>query len=150
VLQPRTIKRRKWHRGRRKGVATRTNTVHFGQYGLVALEPGWLTGGENGQLEAARIAVMRFVEREAPLWIRVYPHKPVTKKAAETRMGGGKGDPEGYVAVVKRGTVIFEMDGLDEKEARIALRKAQAKLPIRTRFVRREDLEPEGASDSDA
>ena len=132
---PRRVKFRKVQRGRTKGIATRGNRVVFGQFGLQALEPGWITAT---QIEAARIAITRQVKRGGKLWIRIFPDKPVTRKPAETRMGGGKGSPEYWVAVVKPGRILFEMAGDSEEVAREALRRAAFKLPIRTRFVRAE------------
>ncbi len=130
---PKRVKFRKVQRGRTRGVATRGNTVAFGEFGLQALEPGWITAT---QIEAARIAITRHVKRGGKLWIRIFPDKPVTKKPAETRMGSGKGNPEFWVAVVKPGRMLFEMAGVTEEVAREALRLAAFKLPVRTRFVR--------------
>jgi len=135
MLMPKRVKYRKVQRGRMKGLATRGNRVVFGQFGLQALEPGWVTAT---QIEAARIAITRQVKRGGKLWIRIFPDKPVTRKPAETRMGGGKGSPEYWVAVVKPGRILFEMAGVSEEVAREALRLAAFKLPIRTRFVRAE------------
>ncbi|HET6342995.1 MAG TPA: 50S ribosomal protein L16 [Gemmatimonadota bacterium] len=134
MLMPKRIKYRKQHRGRRRGQATRGNTVAFGEWGLQSLDPAWIT---NRQLEAARVALTRHIKRGGKVWIRVFPDKPVTKKPAETRMGKGKGNPEGWVAVVQPGRVLFEIEGVDEKLARAALRLASAKLPIKTRVVSR-------------
>ncbi len=131
-LMPKRVKFRKSQRGKMKGAATRGNTVAFGEYGLQALEPSWIT---NRQIEAARIAMTRKIKRGGKVWINIFPHKPVTKKPAETRMGSGKGSPEGYVAVVKPGRVMFEMSGVDEQLARDAMMLAAQKLPIKTRFV---------------
>jgi len=133
-LMPKRIKYRKQHRGRRRGQATRGNTVAFGEWGLQSLDPAWIT---NRQIEAARVALTRHIKRGGKVWIRVFPDKPVTKKPAETRMGKGKGNPEGWVAVVQPGRVLFEIEGVDEKLARAALRLASAKLPIKTRVVSR-------------
>jgi large subunit ribosomal protein L16 len=132
VLLPKRVKHRKQHRGRRTGVATRGNTIAFGQYGLQAVEACWMT---NRQIEAARRAMTRHVKRGGQIWIRIFPDKPVTKKPAETRMGSGKGNPEGWVAVVKPGRVLFEMGGVEHEVAKEAMRLAAAKLPIETRFV---------------
>jgi large subunit ribosomal protein L16 len=132
VLLPKRVKHRKQHRGRRSGVATRGNTVAFGQYGLQAVEACWMT---NRQIEAARRAMTRHVRRGGQIWIRNFPDKPITKKPAETRMGSGKGNPEGWVAVVKPGRVLFEMGGVDHDVAKEAMRLAAAKLPIETRFL---------------
>jgi large subunit ribosomal protein L16 len=134
MLMPKRIKYRKQHRGRRRGQATRGNTVVFGEWGLQSLDPAWIT---NRQIEAARVALTRHIKRGGKVWIRVFPDKPVTKKPAETRMGKGKGNPEGWVAVVQPGRVLFEIEGVDEKLARAALRLASAKLPIKTRVVSR-------------
>ncbi len=138
MLMPKRTKYRKMHRGRMKGNASRGNTLSFGEFGLQALEPCWMT---SRQIEAARRAIVRHVRRGGKLWIRVFPDKPVTAKAAETRMGGGKGAVDHWVAVVKPGRVIFEMSGVQEEAAREAMRLASHKLPIRTRFVSREDAE---------
>jgi len=132
VLLPKRVKHRKQHRGRRTGVATRGSTIAFGQYGLQAVEACWMT---NRQIEAARRAMTRHVKRGGQIWIRIFPDKPVTKKPAETRMGSGKGNPEGWVAVVKPGRVLFEMGGVEHDVAKEAMRLAAAKLPIQTRFV---------------
>ncbi|HUO99927.1 MAG TPA: 50S ribosomal protein L16 [Gemmatimonadota bacterium] len=134
MLMPKRIKFRKHHRGRRTGQATRGNTISFGEYGLQALDPVWIT---NRQIEAARVALTRHIKRGGKVWIRIFPDKPVTKKPAETRMGKGKGNPEEWVAVVKPGHVLFEIEGVDEKLAREALRLASAKLPLRTRVISR-------------
>ena len=134
MLMPKRIKFRKQHRGRRRGQAARGNTVAFGEWGLQSLDPAWIT---NRQIEAARVALTRHIKRGGKVWIRVFPDKPVTKKPAETRMGKGKGNPEGWVAVVQPGRVLFEIEGVDEKLARAALRLASAKLPIKTRVVSR-------------
>jgi large subunit ribosomal protein L16 len=134
MLMPKRIKFRKQHRGRRKGIATRGASVAFGEYGLQTLDPAWIT---NRQIEAARVAMTRHIKRGGKVWIRIFPDKPVSKKPAETRMGKGKGNPEEWVAVVKPGRVMFELEGVDEKIAREALRLAAAKLPVRTRVVMR-------------
>lgn len=134
MLSPRRVKHRKVQKGRRRGKAKRGNKLNFGQYGLKALECCWMT---NRQIEAARIAITRHVKRAGKLWITVFPDKPLTSKPAETRMGKGKGSPEHWVAVIKPGRILFELDGVDEQLAREAIRLAQFKLPIRTRFVTR-------------
>ncbi|MGI8782962.1 MAG: 50S ribosomal protein L16 [Acidobacteriota bacterium] len=131
---PKKVKYRKQQKGRMKGVATRGNTVAFGDYGLKALEPGWIS---NKQIEAARVAMTRHIKRGGKIWIRIFPDKPITKKPAETRMGKGKGAPEGWVAVVRPGRVMFEMEGITEELAEKALRLAANKLPIATKFVKR-------------
>ena len=135
MLIPKRVKYRKMHRGRRTGIATRGATVAFGDFGLQALEAAWMS---NRQIEAARIAMTRKIKRGGKVWINVYPDKPFTKKPAETRMGSGKGSPEGGVAVVKPGRVMFELSGVPEPLAKEALRLAAQKLPIRTKFVKRE------------
>jgi large subunit ribosomal protein L16 len=135
---PKKVKYRKQQRGRRRGLATRGSEISFGEYGLKALEPAWIT---SKQIEASRVAMTRFVKRGGKIWIRIFPDKPITKKPAETRMGKGKGAPEGWVAVVKPGRVLFEMEGIDEKTAREAIRLAAQKLPIKTRFVSRKEQE---------
>jgi large subunit ribosomal protein L16 len=135
MLMPRKTKYRRTHRGRRAGLAKGQTEVQFGDYGLKALEAGWIT---NRQIEAARIAATRKVRRTGKVWINLFPDKPVTKKPAETRMGSGKGSPEGWVAVVKPGRVMFEMAGVSEPLAKEALRLAGQKLPIKTKFVKRE------------
>jgi large subunit ribosomal protein L16 len=131
---PKKVKYRKQMRGRRRGKAQRGNTVSFGDYGLKILECGWIT---DKQIEAGRVAMTRFVKRGGKIWIRIFPDKPVTKKPAETRMGKGKGAPEGWVAVVRPGKVIFEMEGVTEDVAREAMRLASHKLPLKARFVHR-------------
>jgi large subunit ribosomal protein L16 len=136
MLQPKRVKHRKQHRGRTGGLAKGGTTVQFGEYGLKTLEPGWIT---NRQIEAARIAMTRKIKRGGKVWINVFPDKPVTKKPAETRMGSGKGSPESWVAVVKPGRVMFELAGVPETLARDAMRLAGHKLPVRTKFVMRED-----------
>ncbi len=137
MLMPKKVKYRKQQRGRRRGKAQRGATVAFGDYGLKCLEPGWITAR---QIEASRVAITRFVKRGGKLWIRIFPDKPVTKKPAETRMGKGKGAPELWVAVVKPGRILFEMEGVSEDVARAALRLAAHKLPVKTKFVAREAL----------
>jgi len=135
MLQPKKVKHRKMFKGRLRGKALRGNTLAFGDYGLQAISTGFLTAR---QIEAARIAMTRHVKRGGKVWIRVFPDKPITKKPAETRMGKGKGNPEAWVAPVKRGRVLYEMEGVEPTIAREALRLAAHKLPIRTRFVERE------------
>lgn len=132
MLVPRRVKHRKVQRGRMKGKAYRGSTVTYGDYGLAALEPGWITAA---QIEAARIAITRYVKRGGKVWIKIFPDKPYTRKPAETRMGSGKGSPEGFVAVVRPGRVLFELGGVAEEVAREAMRLASHKLPVRTRFV---------------
>src|SRR5262249_54836370 len=134
MLRPRRVKYRKAQRGRMKGIATRGSTLAFGDFGLKALEPGWVT---NRQIEAARVALSRSLKRGGKVWIRVFPDKPVTKKPAETRMGKGKGSPEEWVAVVKPGRILYEMIGVPEDEARAAFRTAAQKIGITTKFVSR-------------
>jgi large subunit ribosomal protein L16 len=134
MLMPKKVKYRRRQKGRMKGKATSGNTVDFGLYGLKALDPGWIT---NRQIEAARIAMTRYTKRGGKIWIRIFPDKPVTKKPAETRMGKGKGAPEGWVAVIKPGRIMYEMEGLPMEVAREAMRLAAHKLPIRTKFVTR-------------
>ena len=134
AMMPKRVKYRKAHRGRRTGKATRGNEVSFGEFGLKAMEPGWLT---NKQIEAARVALTRHLRRGGKIFIRTFPDKPVTKKPAETRMGKGKGAPEIWVAVTKPGKVLFEIEGVPEELAKDAMRLASHKLPIRTKFVAR-------------
>ena len=134
MLMPKRVKHRKQQRGRMQGQATRGATIAFGEYGLKAMEPQWLT---NRQLEAARVAITRHIKRAGKLWIRVFPDKPVTVKPAETRMGKGKGNPEYWVAVVKPGRVLFELEGVPTDVARRALELAASKLPCKTKFVQR-------------
>src|SRR5262245_56138857 len=134
MLMPKKVKYRKQQRGRRRGKAWRGSSVSFGKYGLKATEAGWLT---DKQIEAARVAVTRFIKRGGKIWVRVFPDKPITKKPAETRMGKGKGPPEGWVAVIKPGRILYEMEGVTLDEARQALRLASHKIGIRTMFVRR-------------
>jgi large subunit ribosomal protein L16 len=136
MLMPKRVKHRKHHRGRRRGLSKGHTELHFGDYGLKALEPAWIT---NRQIEAARIAMNRRIRRGGKIWINVFPHLPYTKKPAETRMGSGKGSPEGWVAVVKPGKVMFELSGVAEPLAREAMRLAAMKLPVRCKFVTRED-----------
>ncbi len=132
MLMPKRVKRRKQQRGRMSGIATRGNTITYGEYGLQAIEPAWIT---SNQIEAARRAMTRAVKRGGQIWIKIFPDKPVTKKPAETRMGKGKGSPEYWVAVVKPGRVLFEMSGVSEDVAREAMRLAMHKLPIKCKFV---------------
>jgi len=136
MLMPRRTKHRKAHRGRREGLSKGHTELHFGEYGLKALEPAWIT---NRQIEAARIAMNRRSRRGGKIWINIFPHLPVTKKPAETRMGSGKGSPETWVAVVKPGRIMFELSGVGEPLAREAMRLAAMKLPVRCKFVTRED-----------
>lgn len=137
MLQPARTKYRKMQKGRMPGKAYRGNSLNYGEFGLMALQPGWLT---SRQIEAARIAMTRHVKRGGKIWIRVFPDKPITKKPAETRMGTGKGTVEYYVAVVKPGRMLYEMDGMTQQVAHEALKLAQAKLPVRTRIIHRSDL----------
>ena len=135
MLMPKRVKRRRVFRGRMKGKALRGNTITYGEYGLVASEPAWVT---SNQIEAARIAMTRNIKRGGKVWIKIFPDKPVTEKPAETRMGSGKGSPEYWVAVVKPGRVMFEIAGVDEQTAREALRLAMHKLPLKSKIVRKE------------
>ena len=137
MLMPKRVKHRKTHRGRMNGKAYRGSSVTFGEFGLQALEPAWVT---NRQIEAARVAITRSIKRGGKVWIRVFPDKPVTKKPAETRMGKGKGAPEFWVAVVKPGRVLFELEGITKKAAQDAMKLGASKLPIRTRFIERHQL----------
>ena len=137
MLMPKRVKYRRVHRGRLTGKATRGNKITYGEFGLVALEPAWIT---SNQIEAARIAMTRYTKRGGQVWIKIFPDKPVTEKPAETRMGSGKGSPEYWVAVVKPGRVMFEIAGVSEDVAREALRLASHKLPIKTKIVKREDV----------
>ena len=136
MLMPKRTKFRRVQRGRMKGVASRGNKVSYGEFGIQAVEPGWITGN---QIEAARIAMTRYTKRGGKVWIKIFPNKPVTEKPAETRMGSGKGSPEYWVAVVKPGRVMFEIAGVSEEVAREALRLASYKLPVKCKFVKRED-----------
>ncbi|MFQ6046863.1 MAG: 50S ribosomal protein L16 [Gemmatimonadales bacterium] len=136
MLAPKRVKYRKQMKGRTRGHATRGNTVAFGHFGLMSLDPGWVS---SRQIEAARVAMTREMKRGGKVWIRIFPDKPITKKPAETRMGKGKGNPELWVAVVKPGRVMFEVEGIAEAVARRALALAAAKLPVKTRFVTREE-----------
>ena len=140
MLMPKRVKFRRVQRGRLTGKALRGNTVTNGTFGLVALEPAWIT---SNQIEAARIAMTRYVKRGGKVWIKIFPDKPITEKPAETRMGSGKGSPEYWVAVVKPGRVMFEMDGVTEEQAKEAMRLAANKLPIKCKFARKADLENE-------
>jgi large subunit ribosomal protein L16 len=134
MLSPKKVKHRKQHRGRMRGRAKGGTEVHFGDFGLLALEPGWIT---NRQIESARVAITRHIRRGGKVWINIFPDKPVTKKPAETRMGSGKGTPEGWVAVVKPGRVMFELSGVAETVAREAMLRAAHKLPIKCKFISR-------------
>lgn len=136
MLEPKKVKYRKQQRGRRKGKATSGSTIAFGEYGLIALEPAWITAR---QIEAARVAISHSMKKGAKMWVRIFPDKPVTKKPAETRMGKGKGMPEFWVSVVKPGRILFEIEGVTQDEAKELLRIAARKLPIKTRFVKREE-----------
>ena len=135
MLAPKRVKHRKTHKGRMRGVAHRGNKVSFGEFGLQATEPAWIT---NRQIESARVAMTRHIKRSGKVWIRIFPDKPITQKPAETRMGKGKGNPEGWVAVVKPGRMMFELEGVSESVAHRAMELAAAKLPIKCRFVIRE------------
>ena len=137
MLMPKRVKFRKQHRGKMAGQAGRGNEIFYGEFGLMALEPGWVT---DRQIEAARVALTRYIKRGGKVWIRVFPDKPVTKKPAETRMGSGKGNPEYWVAVVKPGRILFEIAGVSEEVARGALRLASTKLPIKTKFQKRPEI----------
>ena len=137
MLMPKRVKHRKHHRGRRRGIAWRGSTMNFGQYGLQALEAAWVT---DRQIEAARVAMTRYIKRGGKVWLRIFPDKPVTQKPAETRMGKGKGAPEYYVAVVKPGRILFELEGIPTDVAREAIRLARSKLPMRTRFIERSEI----------
>ena len=136
MLAPKRVKYRKQMKGRMNGKATRGNTVAFGEYGLQTVEPGWIS---NRQIEAARVAMTRHIKRGGKVWIRIFPDKPITQKPAETRMGKGKGNPESWVAVVKPGRIMFELEGVTEEVARRAMELGAAKLPIKCRFVIREN-----------
>ena len=138
MLMPKRVKYRRVQRGRLKGKASRGNKLAYGQYGLVALEPAWIT---SNQIEAARIAMTRYIRRGGKVWIKIFPDKPITEKPAETRMGSGKGSPEYWVAVVKPGRIMFEMDGVSPEVAREAMRLASHKLPIKCKFVTKETEE---------
>ena len=138
MLMPKRVKYRRVQRGRLKGKATRGNTLAYGDFGLVATEPAWI---KSNQIEAARIAMTRYIRRGGQVWIKIFPDKPVTEKPAETRMGSGKGSPEYWVAVVKPGRILFEMSGTNEEVAREAMRLASHKLPIKTKFIKRTEVE---------
>lgn len=140
MLMPKRVKYRRVHRGRLKGKASRGTEITYGQYGLVALEPAWIT---SNQIEAARIAMTRYIRRGGNVWIKIFPDKPITEKPAETRMGSGKGSPEYWVAVVKPGRIMFEMDGVSPEIAKEAMRLASHKLPIKCKFVMKETAENE-------
>ncbi|MFZ5966786.1 MAG: 50S ribosomal protein L16 [Bacillota bacterium] len=144
MLMPKRVKRRRVHRGRMKGTAQKGNSITYGEFGLMAMEPAWIT---SNQIEAARIAMTRYIKRGGKVWIKIFPHKPVTQKPAETRMGAGKGSPEYWVAVVKPGRVMFELAGVPEEKAREAMRLAMHKLPIKCKFITREEM---GAKDGEA
>ena len=141
MLMPKRVKFRRVQRGRPKGKASRGTTLSNGSYGLVALEPAWIT---SNQIEAARIAMTRYIRRGGQVWIKIFPDKPITEKPAETRMGSGKGSPEYWVAVVKPGRIMFEMEGVSEEIAKEAMRLAGHKLPIKTKFISKETEEKEG------
>lgn len=141
MLMPKRVKYRKAMRGRMKGKATSANRIDFGEFGLVALEPSWITAR---QIEAARLCMTKFLKRAGKMWIRIFPDKPVTKKPAESRMGKGKGTPEEWVSVVKPGRVLFEIGGLPREEALTALRLAASKMPCRTKLIEREEFTYEG------
>ena len=141
MLLPKRVKRRKVQRGRLKGAAHKGNKVTYGDFGLVALEPSWIT---SRQIEAARIAMTRYIKRGGQVWIKIFPDKPITQKPAETRMGSGKGSPEDWVAVVQPGRVMFEIAGVDEELAREAMRLAAMKLPIKCKFVTKAEQEKDG------
>ena len=141
MLMPKRVKRRKQFRGRLKGKATRGNKITYGEFGIQACEPSWIT---SNQIEAARIAMTRYIKRGCKVWIKIFPDKPITEKPAETRMGSGKGSPEYWVAVVKPGRIMFEIAGVNEEVAREALRLAIHKLPIKCKIVSRADQEMEG------
>lgn len=144
MLMPKRVKRRKVQKGRMKGKATRGNFLAYGDFGIQATECGWIT---SNQIEAARVAINRFIKRGGKLWIKIFPDKPITAKPAETRMGSGKGAVEYWVAVVKPGRVLFELSGVEEDTAREAMRLAQHKLPISTKFVTRRDFEEMGGEE---
>jgi large subunit ribosomal protein L16 len=146
MLSPKRIKFRKMFKGRMTGIAHRGSEVSFGTFGLQAMEPGWVS---NRQIEAARVALTRHIKRGGKVWIRIFPDKPITKKPAETRMGKGKGSPEGWVAVVKPGRVMFELEGIPKDMAQKAMALAAAKMPIRSKFVVRDDLQHEGADEKE-
>ena len=136
MLMPKRVKRRKQFRGSMRGKALRGNKINYGEFGLVATEPCWI---RSNQIEAARVAMTRYIKRGGKIWIRIFPHTPVTRKPLGLKMGGGKGNPEFFVAKVKSGTILFEMKGVTEETAREAMRLAGHKLPVKTRFVKREE-----------
>ena len=136
MLAPKRIKFRKQFKGKSRGIAIRGSTIAFGEYALATLEPGWVS---NRQIEASRVAISRAMKRGGKMWIRIFPDKPITKKPAETRMGSGKGNPEGWVAVVKPARILFEIEGVSETIAREAFALAAAKLPVKTRFMKRQE-----------
>lgn len=140
MLMPKRVKFRRQQRGRMTGRATRGNTITYGEFGIQALEPAWIT---SNQIEAARIAMTRFTKRGGQVWIKIFPHKPITEKPAETRMGSGKGSPEYWVAVVKPGRILFEIGGISEEAAREAMRLAMHKLPIKCKFVKKAETDGE-------
>ena len=140
MLMPKRVKRRKQFRGTMRGKATRGNKINYGEYGLVATEPCWI---RSNQIEAARVAMTRYIKRGGQVWIKLFPHKPVTKKPADSRMGSGKGSVEFWVAVVKPGRVLFEMSGITEEQAKEAMRLAGHKLPVKTKFIKRESVAEE-------
>ena len=144
MLMPKRVKFRRMQRGRMTGKATRGNTVSYGEYGLMALEPGWV---KSNQIEAARIAMTRYTKRGGQVWIKIFPDKPITEKPAETRMGSGKGSPEYWVAVVKPGRVMFEIAGVSEETAREALRLASHKLPVKCKIVAKQTAETENGGE---
>ena len=141
MLMPKRVKRRKQFRGRLKGKATRGNKITYGEFGIQACEPSWIT---SNQIEAARIAMTRYIKRGGKVWIKIFPDKPITEKPAETRMGSGKGSPEFWVAVVKPGRVLFEIEGVSEEVAKEALRLAGHKLPCKVKFIKKEDNATKG------
>jgi len=147
MLMPKRVKHRRVHRGRLTGKATRGNTLAYGEYGLVALEPSWIT---SQQIEASRVALTRYLKRGGKVWIKIFPDKPVTEKPAETRMGSGKGSPEYWVAVVKPGRIMFEISGVSEEDAREAIRLASHKLPVKCKFVKRSDFEELGGESNES
>lgn len=147
MLMPKRVKHRRVHRGRMKGKAQSGNTVTYGEFGLVALEPAWIT---SNQIESARIAINRKIKRGGKVWIKIFPHKSVTQKPAETRMGSGKGSPEYWVAVVKPGRVMFEMSGVSEDLAREAMRLAANKLPIKCKFIARDEVVEKGGESDES
>lgn len=146
MLMPKRVKRRRVHRGRMTGKCNKGNILAYGDYGLVAAEPAWI---KSNQIEAARIAMTRFIKRGGQVWIDIFPHKPITKKPADSRMGSGKGSVEYWVAVVKPGRVMFEMAGIDEATAKEAMRLAANKLPIKTKFIKREVVEATDANEEE-